>query len=85
MAIDYNDDNRTTGIIYVYFIVAAFFLEEMMLSKLRPLPTKSATPALTFFVGRGLNVQITYIRRLITDPSISITSIKKKGYILSVV
>lgn len=33
----------------------------------------------------ALNVQITYIRRLITDPSIIITSIKKKGYILSVV
>ena len=32
----------------------------------------------------ALNVQITYIRRLITDPSVSITSIKKKGYILSV-
>lgn len=32
----------------------------------------------------ALNVQITYIRRLIDDPSISITSIKKKGYILSV-
>ena len=33
----------------------------------------------------ALNVQITYIRRLITDPSITITSIKKKGYILSVI
>lgn len=32
----------------------------------------------------ALNVQITYIRRLITDPSVTITSIKKKGYILSV-
>ncbi len=32
----------------------------------------------------ALNVQITYIRRLLTDPSIIITSIKKKGYILSV-
>lgn len=32
----------------------------------------------------ALNVQITYIRRLITDPSVAITSIKKKGYILSV-
>ncbi len=32
----------------------------------------------------ALNVQITYIRRLITDPSVIITSIKKKGYILSV-
>ncbi len=31
----------------------------------------------------ALNVQITYIRRLLTDPSVSITSIKKKGYILS--
>lgn len=33
----------------------------------------------------ALNVQITYIRRLIADPSITITSIKKKGYILSIV
>lgn len=32
----------------------------------------------------ALNVQITYIRRLITDPSIAITSIKKKGYILTI-
>lgn len=32
----------------------------------------------------ALNVQITYIRRLLTDPAVSITSIKKKGYILSV-
>lgn len=32
----------------------------------------------------ALNVQITYIRRLLIDPSLSITSIKKKGYILSV-
>ncbi len=32
----------------------------------------------------ALNVQITYIRRLLTDPSVTITSIKKKGYILSV-
>lgn len=32
----------------------------------------------------ALNVQITYIRRLLTDPSIIITSIKKKGYILLV-
>lgn len=32
----------------------------------------------------ALNVQITYIRRLLTDPSVIITSIKKKGYILSV-
>ncbi|MDE7346485.1 MAG: response regulator transcription factor [Muribaculaceae bacterium] len=32
----------------------------------------------------ALNVQITYIRRLLTDPKISIVSIKKKGYILSV-
>ncbi|MDE6342661.1 MAG: response regulator transcription factor [Muribaculaceae bacterium] len=32
----------------------------------------------------SLNVQITYIRRLLTDPRISIISIKKKGYILSV-
>lgn len=32
----------------------------------------------------ALNVQITYIRRLLTDPRVSIVSIKKKGYILSV-
>lgn len=32
----------------------------------------------------ALNVQITYIRRLLTDPWVNITSIKKKGYILSV-
>lgn len=32
----------------------------------------------------ALNVQITYIRRLLTDPGVNITSIKKKGYILSV-
>lgn len=32
----------------------------------------------------ALNVQISYIRRLLADPSISIISIKKKGYILSV-
>lgn len=32
----------------------------------------------------ALNVQITYIRRLLTDPKVSILSIKKKGYILSV-
>lgn len=31
----------------------------------------------------ALNVQITYIRRLLADPSLTITSIKKKGYILS--
>ncbi len=31
----------------------------------------------------ALNVQITYLRRLLTDPKITITSIKKKGYILS--
>ena len=31
----------------------------------------------------ALNVQITYLRRLLTDPRITITSIKKKGYILS--
>lgn len=33
----------------------------------------------------ALNVQITYIRRLLTDPSLTITSIKKKGYLLSVI
>lgn len=32
----------------------------------------------------ALNVQITYLRRLLTDPSISIVNIKKKGYILQV-
>lgn len=32
----------------------------------------------------ALNVQITYIRRFLTDPSISIQSIKKKGYVLIV-
>ena len=31
----------------------------------------------------ALNVQITYLRRLLNDPRITITSIKKKGYILS--
>lgn len=30
----------------------------------------------------ALNVQITYLRRMLTDPSISITAIKKRGYIL---
>ena len=33
----------------------------------------------------ALNVQITYLRRLLPDPALTITSIKKKGYILSVV
>lgn len=32
----------------------------------------------------ALNVQISYIRRLIADPAVTISSIKKKGYILSV-
>lgn len=32
----------------------------------------------------ALNVQITHIRKLLTDPSITITSLKKKGYILSI-
>ena len=32
----------------------------------------------------ALNVQITYIRKLLADPSVSIISIKKKGYILTV-
>lgn len=32
----------------------------------------------------ALNVQITYIRRLLKDPAIAITSLKKKGYILEV-
>ena len=31
----------------------------------------------------ALNVQITYLRRLLPDPSITITNIKKRGYILS--
>lgn len=31
----------------------------------------------------ALNVQITYIRKLLVDPSITITSLKKKGYILT--
>lgn len=31
----------------------------------------------------ALNVQITYLRRLLSDPSISIISIKKKGYLLT--
>lgn len=31
----------------------------------------------------ALNVQITYLRRMIADPAISIISIKKKGYFLS--
>lgn len=30
----------------------------------------------------ALNVQITYIRKLLTDPAITITSLKKKGYVL---
>lgn len=32
----------------------------------------------------ALNVQISYIRRLLLDPSVAITSIKKRGYILVV-
>ena len=32
----------------------------------------------------ALNVQITYIRKLLTDPSITITSLKKKGNILTI-
>ena len=31
----------------------------------------------------ALNVQITYIRKLLTDKTVTITSLKKKGYILS--
>lgn len=31
----------------------------------------------------ALNVQITYIRKLLTDPAVTITSLKKKGYILT--
>lgn len=33
----------------------------------------------------ALNVQITYIRKMLTDPAVAIISIKKKGYILQVV
>ncbi|WP_297071212.1 response regulator transcription factor [uncultured Duncaniella sp.] len=32
----------------------------------------------------ALNVQITYIRKMLTDPAVAIISIKKKGYILQV-
>lgn len=32
----------------------------------------------------ALNVQITYIRKLLVDPSVAITSLKKKGYIMTV-
>lgn len=32
----------------------------------------------------ALNVQITYIRKLLDDPTITISSLKKKGYILSI-
>lgn len=32
----------------------------------------------------ALNVQITYLRKLLPDPSIIITSLKKRGYILSI-
>lgn len=32
----------------------------------------------------ALNVQITYIRKLLTDPAVTITSLKKKGYILAI-
>ena len=32
----------------------------------------------------ALNVQISYIRRLLTDPSLAITSIKKRGYLLTI-
>jgi len=31
----------------------------------------------------ALNVQITYLRRILSDPAIIITSVKKRGYILS--
>jgi len=33
----------------------------------------------------ALNVQITYLRRQLTDPTVTITSLKKRGYILSMV
>lgn len=32
----------------------------------------------------ALNVQITYLRRLLTDPSLAIVNIKKKGYVLRI-
>ncbi len=32
----------------------------------------------------ALNVQISYIRKLLLDPALSIVSLKKKGYILAV-
>ena len=32
----------------------------------------------------ALNVQITYLRKLLADPSISINSLKKRGYILKI-
>lgn len=32
----------------------------------------------------ALNVQITYIRKMLTDPAVAIISIKKKGYILQI-
>lgn len=32
----------------------------------------------------ALNVQITYIRKLLADPKVNITSIKRKGYILKI-
>lgn len=32
----------------------------------------------------ALNVQITYIRKLLTDPKVSIISIKKRGYLLKI-
>lgn len=32
----------------------------------------------------ALNVQITYLRKLLEDPSISISSLKKKGYVLMI-
>lgn len=31
----------------------------------------------------ALNVQITYLRKLLVDPSVAISSLKKKGYILT--
>ena len=32
----------------------------------------------------ALNVQITYLRRLLSDPSVNIVSLKKRGYMLTV-
>ena len=31
----------------------------------------------------ALNVQISYLRRILSDPAVTITSVKKRGYILA--